>query len=83
MYFKTLCRNPYCLKPIDGEPPVKVYCDVTCRVQSHRYWKSLSGETRKAAQTAFERSFRQAFRDAYGIEAFGIEVQLDARTNSD
>lgn len=71
MNYRTLCRNPDCLKPLAGPMPAKLYCDETCKA-SARAWSKTA--TRDQA-LAFEDKFIATWQENYDTPCFGIECE--------
>lgn len=71
MQFRTLCRNPNCLKPLHGQTPVKLWCNHTCKTKYHQFANSATREQK----AAYEDRFVAAFEQAYDSVCFGIEVE--------
>lgn len=57
---RWICENPYCLKEFEARPN-QAFCSMECRVQNHRYWKTMSGEAAKAAKAQFTRAWSTKF----------------------
>lgn len=58
---RWICENPSCLQAFESNSPKQAFCSNLCRVQNHRYWKSLSAEAAKAARAEFMRAWFEAY----------------------
>jgi hypothetical protein len=74
MNYRTLCRNPECLAPLNGPLPVKLYCNDNCRQQAKTYWAEM-GQENHGAMIEFEDRFIGAWQDNYDTPCFGIETE--------
>ena len=81
MGYKTLCRNPKCLKPLHGALPVKLYCGKKCKSQASQYWRDLANnplvndQEQHAIAIEFEDKFVAEFEKQYNSPCFGIETE--------
>lgn len=81
MNYRTLCRNPNCLKPLKGELPAKLYCNQQCKAEAASYWNDLAANPaidendQHELAVQFEEKFIKEFQKHYGSPCFGIETE--------